>query len=95
MVENKPFLTFLTHLVLIVGVVVVVFPVYLAFIASTREASDFLSGLTPLLPGPHLLENYGRMLNTGLCSGGAPPVWMMLANSLLMSVIIADGKTVI
>jgi sn-glycerol 3-phosphate transport system permease protein len=95
MVENRPFLTFLTHLVLIVGVVVIVFPVYLAFIASTHGPGEFLSGVVPLLPGPHLLDNYSLMLNDGLSTGGAPPAWLMLTNSLLMALIIAFGKITI
>ena len=95
MVENRPFLTFLTHLVLIVGVVIVVFPVYLAFVASTRGSTDFLSGVVPLLPGPHLIENYGTMLTTGLSTAGAPPVWLMLGNSLIMAMVIAIGKIAI
>ena len=95
MVENRPILTFLTHLVLIVGVVIVVFPVYLAFVASTRGSTDFLSGVVPLLPGPHLIENYGTMLTTGLSTAGAPPVWLMLGNSLIMAMVIAIGKIAI
>ena len=92
MVENRPLLTLLTHLVLIAGVVVIVFPVYLAFIASTHGSSEFLSGVVPLLPGPYLIENYSLMLNSGLSSAGAPPVWLMLTNSLIMAMIIAVGK---
>ncbi|MDP1730425.1 MAG: sn-glycerol-3-phosphate ABC transporter permease UgpE [Devosia sp.] len=95
MVENRPFLAFLTHLVLILGVAVVVFPVYLAFIASTHGSGDFLRGLVPLLPGPHMIENYARMLNSGLSTAGAPPVWLMLANSLFMALTIAIGKIAI
>ena len=61
MVENRPFLTFLTHLTLILGVLIVAFPIYVALIASTRGEADFLSGVRPLLPGPHTLENYSIM----------------------------------
>lgn len=92
MVENRPFLTFLTHLVLIAGVALVVFPVYLAFVASTHGFNDFLSGLAPLLPGPHMVANYTQMWNAGLSTAGAPPVWLMLTNSLVMALIIAIGK---
>jgi sn-glycerol 3-phosphate transport system permease protein len=95
MVENRPFLTFLTHLVLIAGVAIVVFPVYLAFVASTHGFNDFLTGLAPLLPGPHLVENYTRMWTAGLSSAGAPPVWLMLTNSLIMALVIAVGKIII
>jgi sn-glycerol 3-phosphate transport system permease protein len=95
MVENRPLLAVLTHLVLIVGVVVVVFPVYLAFIASTHGSGDFMRGLVPLLPGPHLVENYGKMLTEGISTSGAPPLWIMLMNSLIIAIIIAVGKIAI
>ncbi len=95
MVENRPWLSFLTHLVLIVGVVIVVFPVYLAFIASTHGSGDFMRGLVPLLPGPHMLENYGRMLTQGISTAGAPPVSIMLMNSTIIAIVIAVGKIAI
>ena len=95
MIENRPVLAFLTHLVLIVGVVVVAFPVYLAFVASTHGSGDFMRGLVPLLPGPHLVENYSFMLNQGISSAGAPPLWIMLLNSLVMALSIAVGKIAI
>ena len=95
MVENRPFLNVLTHLVLILGVAIVVFPVYLAFVASTHGYNDFLSGLAPLLPGPRLIENYTQMWTAGLSTAGAPPVWLMLTNSLIMSLTIAIGKIAI
>jgi len=95
MVENRPWLSLLTHLVLIVGVVIVVFPVYLAFIASTHGSGDFMRGLVPLLPGPHMLENYGRMLTQGISTAGAPPVSIMLMNSTIIAIVIAVGKIAI
>lgn len=95
MVENRPWLSLLTHLVLMVGVVVVVFPVYLAFIASTHGGGDFLRGVVPLLPGPHMIENYTQMLTEGISTAGAPPLWRMLLNSLIIAVIIAVGKIAI
>jgi sn-glycerol 3-phosphate transport system permease protein len=95
MVENRPWLSFFTHLVLIIGVVIVVFPVYLAFVASTHGGGDFMRGLVPLLPGPHMIENYSRMLNEGISTAGAPPLSIMLTNSLIIAVIIAVGKIVI
>lgn len=95
MVENRPFLNFLAHLVLIVGAAVVVFPVYVAFIASTHGGNDFLSGVVPLLPGPHIIENYATMLSSGMTSAGAPPIGPMMINSLVMAVGVAVGKIVI
>jgi sn-glycerol 3-phosphate transport system permease protein len=92
LVERRPILTILSHLVLILGVVTIVFPVYLAFIASTHDAGAFLRGVVPLLPGPHMIENYSAMWNTGLTTAGAPPVWLMLTNSIVMALVIAVGK---
>ncbi len=92
MVERRPILTILSHLVLILGVVTIVFPVYLAFIASTHDAGAFLRGVVPLLPGPHMIENYSAMWSTGLTTAGAPPVWLMLTNSIVMALVIAVGK---
>ena len=95
MVENRPFLNLLAHLVLILGVAIVVFPVYVAFIASTHGPNDFLAGVVPLTPGPHMLENYSTMLSTGMSSSGAPPIWPMMINSLIMAVGVAVGKITI
>lgn len=95
MVENRPFITFLSHLVLIVGVLIVAFPVYIALIASTHGPNDFLSGVVPLLPGPHGWENYSAMLNAGISTSGAPPLARMMLNSLIMALIIAFGKIAI
>jgi sn-glycerol 3-phosphate transport system permease protein len=95
MVENKPWLTALAHLVLIAGVVVIAFPVYIAVIASTHGAEDFMSGLVPLLPGPHAIENYRAMLNSGVTTSGAPPLGPMMLNSLVMALTIALGKIAI
>ncbi|MBB3317539.1 MULTISPECIES: sn-glycerol-3-phosphate ABC transporter permease UgpE [unclassified Rhizobium] len=95
MVENRPFLNLLAHLVLIVGVAIVVFPVYVAFIASTHGGTDFLSDVVPLVPGPHLIENYATMLSAGMTSSGAPPIGPMMLNSLVMAVGVAVGKIVI
>ena len=95
MVENRPFLNFLSHLVLIVGVVVVVFPVYVALIASTHGPNDFMSGVVPLLPGPHALDNYATMLGSGMSTSGAPPLGPMMLNSLVMALTIAIGKIAI
>ncbi len=95
MVERRPFLTVLTHAVLIVGVAVVAFPVYLALIASTHPSTAFSSGVVPLLPGAHAAENYTAMLGRGISSSGAPPLGLMMWNSLVMALVIALGKIVI
>ena len=95
MVENRPWLNLFSHLILVLGVVVVAFPVYLAVIASTHGPNDFMSGVMPLLPGPHAFENYWHMLTTGVSTSGAPPLWRMMLNSLVMALMIAVGKIII
>ncbi|WEX11202.1 sn-glycerol-3-phosphate ABC transporter permease UgpE [Chelativorans sp. AA-79] len=95
MVENRPLLNFLSHLVLIAGVVIVAFPVYVAIIASTHGPTDFMSGLVPLLPGSHTLENYREVLFSGVSTSGVPPLWLMMKNSLIMALTIAIGKIAI
>ncbi|WP_439530964.1 sn-glycerol-3-phosphate ABC transporter permease UgpE [Pannonibacter sp.] len=95
MVENKPWLTALAHLVLILGVIIVAFPVYVALIASTRAPDEFMSGLIPLVPGPHALQTYWDLLTTGASTSGAPPLGPMMLNSLVMALIIATGKIAI
>ncbi len=95
MVENRPWLNIFSHLVLILGVLAVAFPVYLAVIASTHGPNDFMSGVMPVLPGPHALDNYWHMLSEGVSTSGAPPLWRMMLNSLVMALMIAIGKIII
>lgn len=95
MIENRPGLNLLAHLVLVLGVVVVALPVWVAFVASTRAPTDFMSGTIPMWPGPHLIENYSRMLDSGLSTSGTPAVGKMMFNSLVMAMCIAVGKIVI
>ncbi|MDO5612256.1 MAG: sn-glycerol-3-phosphate ABC transporter permease UgpE [Paracoccus sp. (in: a-proteobacteria)] len=95
MVENRPGLNLLAHLVLILGVAAVALPVWIAFVASTHTATDFMSGTIPMWPGPHLAENYGRMLDRGVSTSGTPPVASMMWNSLVMALCIAIGKIII
>ena len=95
MVENRPILTFLAHLTLVCGVLVVAFPVWLAFVASTHPADEFISGVLPLLPGDAMGETYGRMFREGISSSGAPPLALMMKNSMIMALSIAIGKIAI
>ena len=95
MVEDRPILNLLAHLVLILGVLVVAFPVWLAFVASTHESTAFTSGVIPLWPGTQGPENYAVMLGQGVSTSGAPPLMLMMTNSLIMALIIACGKIAI
>ena len=95
MVEDRPLLNLLAHLVLIVGVAVVAMPLWITFVASTHGPNDFMSGVVPILPGPHLVENYSRMFSTGVSTSGMPPVGRMLLNSAIMALSISIGKIAI
>ena len=95
MIENRPGLNLLAHLTLMLGVAIVALPVWVAFVASTHTATDFMSGTIPLWPGPHLVENYARMLDAGVSTSGTPPVGTMMWNSLVMALLIACGKIAI
>jgi sn-glycerol 3-phosphate transport system permease protein len=95
MIENRPLATLLSHAVLLLGVMVVAFPIYVAFTASTQTLQDVVQAPMPLLPGPHLLENYGRALSTGTTQISDTPVATLLLNSLVLAVGVAVGKIVI
>ncbi len=49
----------------------------------------------PLLPGADFLSTYKTVLFNGLASSGAPPIWLMLGNSLIMALAISLGKIAI
>jgi len=95
MVENRPFLTLLSHLVVILGLVVIAFPVWMTFVASTHSQQTMLQSPIPLLPGPHLIENYTKVLTEGYGRVGSTPVMMTLTNSLIMALGVALGKIAI
>ena len=92
MVEERTWFTVAAHLVLIAGVAVVAFPLYVTLIASSHDLPTLLRGRVPLLPGDQGWANYAMVLTRGVPSGGAPPVSVMLMNSLVMALGIALGK---
>ncbi len=95
MIEHRPISTAVAHGTLIAGILFVALPLWIAFVASTHDSSALISGVTPLLPGGHFIENYSKILGEGFSSSGAIPVWRMLLNSLVMALAIAIGKIVI
>ncbi|WP_020593839.1 sn-glycerol-3-phosphate ABC transporter permease UgpE [Kiloniella laminariae] len=95
MVENRPLLTFFSHLALIIGISFIALPVWLAFVVSTQEASALFSGQVPLWPGEHFIENYSSILFEGEKNSGAPPILLMITNSLVMAICVAVGKITI
>ncbi|MCB1883410.1 MAG: sn-glycerol-3-phosphate ABC transporter permease UgpE [Geminicoccaceae bacterium] len=95
MVENRPLYTLMAHLVLILGVVLVMLPIYVVFMASTQAPADVLRAPVPMLPGAHVLDNYGAVLGRGLERASSGPVGPMMLNSLVMALGIAVGKIAI
>lgn len=95
MVENRPFLTVLSHLVVLLGVAIIAFPVWMTFVASTHSQQTMLQSPIPLLPGPHLIENYTKVLTEGYGRVGSTAVTMTLTNSLIMALGVAIGKIAI
>jgi sn-glycerol 3-phosphate transport system permease protein len=95
MVENRPFLTVLSHLVVLLGVVIIAFPVWMTFVASTHDQQTMLQSPIPVLPGPHLIENYTKVLTEGYGRVGSTPVMMTLTNSMIMALGVAIGKIAI
>ena len=95
MVENRPFLTALSHLVVLLGLAVIAFPVWMTFVASTHSQQTMLQSPIPLLPGPHLFENYAKVLTEGYGRVGSTPVMMTLTNSMIMALGVAIGKIAI
>ena len=94
MIEKRPWLTFFSHAILLIGLVVVAFPVYVTFVASTLTPQEVLAAPMPLIPGPHLIENYTKVLTSGAGLSSAPVSRMML-NSLIMALAISFGKIAI
>ena len=95
MVENRPLLTFVSHVILAIGVLIVALPVYVTFVASTRTTEDVIHAPMPMLPGTHLLENYGTVLAHGAGESAGAGVGRMMVNSLVSAMVIAIGKIVI
>ncbi|MEZ5738085.1 MAG: hypothetical protein R3E68_00600 [Burkholderiaceae bacterium] len=66
MVERRGWAGWVTHAILIVGIAIICFPIYLTFVASTvTPGRGSAQPPLPLLPGPHLVENYGGALVPG------------------------------
>lgn len=93
MVERRSGLDLLAHAVLLLGVAIIGFPVYVTFVASTLTGPEVIAAPMRLTPGPHLLDNYSRVLIDGLA--GAAPAARMMWNSLVMALLIAFGKIAI
>ena len=96
MVENRPLATAISHVVLVLGVLIVAFPLYITFVASTHTAQDIVQVPMPLLPGPHLVENYmAAIQGTSDSAASTAPVGRMMVVSLITALVIAIGKIAI
>ena len=94
MVEKKGLGKAVGHAVLWFGIAIVLFPLYIALVATTHTF-DVLIGSTPLWFGSEFLKNFTTVLTQGLKAAGGIPVWVMMANSLVMALGIAIGKIAI
>lgn len=83
------------HAILLTGALLVLGPIWIAFVASTLDPADILSRAVPVLPGRRGFQTYSEVLVQGAARSGAPPLWLMLANSALMALAIAAGKIAI
>ena len=93
MVEHRPFLTFASHLILILGILAVAFPIWITFVAATQTTERMLEVPLPLLPGGHFWQNLKDVfLSKEFVGTTRAPVWLSMANSLIMAMIIALGK---
>ena len=95
MVERRPGLTLFSHVVLLLGIAVVAFPIYLAFVASTHTRDAILQVPMPLLPGGHLIDNYGAALLGADTQGARVVVGRMMWISFVTAMVIAVGKIAI
>ena len=96
MVERRPLATAISHFVLILGMVIIAFPLYITFVASTHTAQDIVQVPMPLLPGPHLIENYTHAIQgTSGSAASTAPVGHMMLVSLISALMIAVGKIAI
>ena len=96
MIENRPLVTLVSHVILLIGVAIVALPVYITFVASTLAVDEVLQAPMPLIPGTHLLENYGKVLGEGASTNvTTAPVGRMMINSLVSALVIAFGKITI
>jgi len=91
MVEKRGAGVWLTHIALILGIAIICFPIWFTFVASTVTQEDIIRPPMPLLPGPHLFENYAKAWNEGVNA----PVSTMLFNSTIMALGITFGKILI
>ena len=94
MVEKKGLGKAVGHAVLWFGIAIVLFPLYIALVA-TSHTFDVLIGSTPLWFGGEFIKNFTTVLTQGLKAAGGIPVWVMMANSLVMALGIAVGKIAI
>ncbi|MBM3564737.1 MAG: sn-glycerol-3-phosphate ABC transporter permease UgpE [Alphaproteobacteria bacterium] len=80
------------HAIIWLGIAIIAFPVYMTFVGSTHTAAIIANGQMPLVPGEHFLKNYYQALFVGTSGTVRTPIWIMLANSTIMALMIAVGK---
>ena len=94
MVEKQGWGKNVAHAAIWFGIALVLFPLYVALVATTHTFDRLISD-TPLWFGVEFFNNFGVVLTRGLKAAGGMPVWVMMANSLVMALGIALGKIAI
>ena len=95
MIEKRPVSNLLGHLILIIGIIVVAFPIYYTFVASTLTSGDIIRPPIQLLPGGHMMENYGDAIFGGVERVVGVSLERLLWNSFVVAMLIAVGKIII
>ena len=62
------------------------FPLYWSFLVGSHTAEVMTKDLPPLLPGGHFLDNATRVFES-------VAFWKALANSLIVSTLVASSKS--
>jgi sn-glycerol 3-phosphate transport system permease protein len=94
MTEHGALRRTMPHFFLVLASIILLFPIILVFIASSHTSADILAAPMPLVPGPHLVENYTRAILEGNKNLGASAL-TMLKNSLIMALGISTGKIIV
>jgi cellobiose transport system permease protein len=74
--------TAVLHVLLILGLLVSIFPFYWLIVMATRTSAEIFAYPPKLLPGPHLLDNVNRVLDS-------IPFWRSFLNTVIVATLSA------
>jgi cellobiose transport system permease protein len=70
------------HVLLVIGVLVSIFPFYWLVVMATRTSEEIFAYPPKLLPGPHLMDNINRVLDS-------IPFWSSFLNTVIVATLTA------